>query len=336
MNEEKPLEATPARIARARREGNVVRSGEFVAGAAFGAAAIAACAVAAPLAGLASDALYAAARGASPRRQMIAMLAFGLVPALAGALAAASAGIAQGGGLRLIGLRIKAERLDPVEGLRRILSRETIANALRATLAFAAAIAVLVPAISRMIGAAAGASGVEGVALAAWAGARRTLFVAGTIGLLFAAAEYAVLRGGWLRKLRMSFEEHKREIKEQEGDPHARGRRRALRRELLRGSLSRVREAAFVIANPSHVAIALGYRPPVTPVPVVLVRAAEEAALRVRALAAQAHVPVIENAALARALFRDAQPGRPIPFEHYVAVAEVVVALVRAGALDAS
>jgi flagellar biosynthetic protein FlhB len=91
-----------------------------------------------------------------------------------------------------------------------------------------------------------------------------------------------------------------------------------------------------VIANPSHVAIALAYRPPAIPIPVVLVRAAEAAALRVRELASLARIPVVENAVLARELFADARPGRPIPPGHYVAVAEIVVALVRAGALDAS
>jgi len=336
VNEEKQLEATPARIARARREGNVPRSTEVVAAAAFGAAAIAACGAATPIAELARDALTTAAHGASAQRQVAAMLAFALLPALLGGIAAACSGIAQGGGLRVWGLGMKAERLDPLEGLRRIASRETLVHAVRATLAFAAAVAVLVPAIARTIAAAADASGVEGVAAAAWSGVQRTLFVAGAIGLPFAGAEYVVLRGAWLRKLRMSLEELKREIKEQEGDPHARGRRRTLRRELLRGPISKVREAAFVIANPSHVAIALAYRPPAIPIPVVLVRAAEAAALRVRELASLARIPVVENAVLARELFADARPGRPIPPGHYVAVAEIVVALVRAGALDAS
>ncbi len=312
------------------------RSSEIVAAAAFGAGAIAACAVASPIAGLARDTLFAAASHGIALQPESEILALALLPALAGALAAVFTGVAQAGGLSVTGLGLKGERLDPVEGIRRIGSRETLARALRATLAFTAAVAVLVPAVLSMIAAAAAASGIDGVASAAWSGTRRTLFVAGAIGLLFAASEYAAVRSAWLRKLRMSLDDLKREIKEQEGDPQVRGRRRALRRELLRGSLSKVREAAFVVANPTHVAVALAYRPPAICVPVVLVRAAEAAALRVRDLAVRAHVPIVENAALARALFHDARPGRPIPFEHYVAVAEIVVALVRAGALEAS
>lgn len=333
MKEEKQLDPTPARIAKARREGNVPRSAEFVAAAAFGAAAIVACGVAAPIGALAQHALSAAARGIPAQREECAMLAVALLPALAGALAAACTGIVQSGGLSVTGFGIKAERLDPFEGVRRIGSRETPVHALRAVLAFAAAVGVLAASIAQTIQSAADAHGIGGVALAAWSGVGRTLFVACSIGLLFAAAEYALLRAAWLRKLRMSFEDLKREVREQEGDPHARGRRRSRHREFLRGSLESVREAAFVVANPIHIAIALAYSPPAIPVPVVLVRAAEAKAIRVRELAQRARVPIVENAALARALFADARAGCPIPFEHYVAVAEIVVALVRAGAL---
>jgi flagellar biosynthesis protein FlhA len=110
----------------------------------------------------------------------------------------------------------------------------------------------------------------------------------------------------------MTFDERKREAKEQEGDPFARGRRRALHRALLRGALSDVKDASFVVVNPTHVAIALAYRPPEIPVPRITVRSAGEAALRVRALAEKHAVPVVENVALARALHRDGRVGEPI------------------------
>ena len=141
-------------------------------------------------------------------------------------------------------------------------------------------------------------------------------------------------RGAWLRKLRMSFEERKRESKEHDGDPFARGRRRALHRSLLRGAIAKVKDASFVVANPTHVAVALEYRPPDVPVPLVVVRAAGSAALRVRALAGVHRVPVIENVALARALYDDARVGQPIGRIHYVAVAEIVAALSRARAAE--
>ncbi|HEY2555169.1 MAG TPA: EscU/YscU/HrcU family type III secretion system export apparatus switch protein, partial [Candidatus Cybelea sp.] len=81
---------------------------------------------------------------------------------------------------------------------------------------------------------------------------------------------------------------------------------------------------------PTHVAVALAYAPPLVAVPRVLVRAIDDLALQVRALAARHRIPVVENPLLARALYRDVRSGEPIPHEHYLAVAEVVIALARA------
>jgi flagellar biosynthesis protein FlhB len=132
----------------------------------------------------------------------------------------------------------------------------------------------------------------------------------------------------------MNLHELKRELKENDGDPASRARRKALHRSVIRGAISKVKDAAFVVVNPTHVAVALDYRPPDVPVPVVLVRAADEMALRVRDAAAKAGVPVIENVSLARALFAQTQVGQAIPHDYYVAVAEIVAALIRSGALE--
>jgi flagellar biosynthesis protein FlhB len=129
----------------------------------------------------------------------------------------------------------------------------------------------------------------------------------------------------------MSLEEFKRDLREQDGDPMARARRKAAHRAIVRGSLQRLREAAFVVTNPTHLAIALEYAPPKVVVPRVLIRAADEAALLVRSRARELNIPVIENVPLARELFAKANPGEYIPQETYVAVAEIVAALARAG-----
>ena len=118
-----------------------------------------------------------------------------------------------------------------------------------------------------------------------WLVAQHCALAIGAVGLIFAVAEYAVARSAWLRRLRMSFEERKRELKEEEGDALARGRRRSLHRALLKGGIGRVADAAFVVVNPTQLAVALAYRPPCIPVPEVLVRASDAAAARVRAIA---------------------------------------------------
>ena len=141
------------------------------------------------------------------------------------------------------------------------------------------------------------------------------------------------MRVRWLRSLRMTFEEFKRDAKEQDGDPQAKSRRKQMHRTLVRGGIARVREASFVVVNPTHIAIALRYAPPAVPVPEIIVRATDAVALEVRAIAERAHVPVVEDVALARLLWRAGEDGRAIPAESFVAVAYTIAALVRAGVL---
>ena len=173
------------------------------------------------------------------------------------------------------------------------------------------------------------AASLSEVAAGAWNATEEVAVAAVSVGLLFSVAEYAAARRVWLRKLRMSFEERKREVKEEEGDAILRGRRRAMHRALLRSGLHRIKDAAFVVTNPWHVAVALEYRPPEVCVPRVLVRALDELALQVNRVARRHRIPVVENVALARALYRDGRTGEPIPHVHYVAVAEIVAALTR-------
>jgi flagellar biosynthesis protein FlhB len=326
---EKPFDATPRRIAKAKREGNVARSSELAANCSFAIAGVTLVATAGLFGSVAVDALgRSVSVVALPACALIAIVA--LVPICCGSLAGAGVCLVQNGGLALVPITPKIERLNPIEGIRRILSRETLSHTLRATLAFGCATLAMTPAL--MAGATATmrspdlAQTVAGV----WSATQHVSLAAVAVGLIFSVAEYGAARASWLRKLRMSFEERKREHKEEEGDAMARGRRRSLHRALLRGGLARVKEAAFVVVNPTHVAVALAYRPPRIPVPEVLVRGRDEAAARVREMAAFYRVPIVENGALARALYRDGRPGKPIPHAHYVAVAEVVAALMRA------
>jgi flagellar biosynthetic protein FlhB len=258
-----------------------------------------------------------------------------IVPIAAAATAAVGANIVQSGGLRFAAISVKPERLSPGENLKRLFSREAAITAARATVAFICAGAAIVPAFVAIYATALHAGGFGGVASAAWTGAMHTAAVACAVGGAFAGADYGVQLVRWRKRLRMSFEELKRDQKESDGDPLARSRRRALHRQIARGSLRKVKDAAFVVTNPTHIAIALEYRPPDVPVPRVLVRAADDAAARVRELAAAYSIPIVENVPLARRLYAIAQPGDSIPHETYVAVAEIVAALSKAGAIAA-
>jgi flagellar biosynthesis protein FlhB len=342
--EEKRHEATPARRRRAQREGNVARSSELTGIAAFGAAIITA-AFAAPLAvaAAASAVRQAAAHAATPGIPGdIAMLAVAaLVPVSAAAAAGVFTATAQNGGLHVVPPHVDLKRLDPVAGAKRMLGGEAVVALLRGALAFAAALAAIVPvlrdvlAVGAALGSPGAAFGSPGAAAALVAStALRACGAAFAVGAAFAIADYALARRRWLRGLRMSFEELKRDAKENDGDPHARARRKSAHRTIARGAVGRTREASFVVVNPTHVAVALRYAPPAVQVPEILVRAADDAALRVRAIAREHRIPLVENVELARLLYAHGAIGRAIPPETYVAVAHVVAALAREGVLS--
>ena len=327
MADEKPYEPTPSRLAQARRQGNVPRSPEAGAVAAFGGGLVAALFVAAPIG---TNAAHMIARAAIDRfdlRSAAAMAILMLAPAAAAAVAATAASVLQSGGLRMSQIALKFERLAPGPQLARMCSRESMSVALRATVAFSVATAMLAPAALTIVVAGSRAAAVQLLAQATWLTTAHVAIGACAVGALFAAMDFGIAQARWRKNLRMSYDEARRDSKEHDGDPVARGRRRALHRRIARSAVARVKDAAFVVTNPTHLAIALEYRPPEVAVPRVLVRAADDMAAEVRRLAGVHGIPLIENVPLARTLYAHARPGEYVPHETYLALAEIVAAL---------
>jgi flagellar biosynthetic protein FlhB len=130
------------------------------------------------------------------------------------------------------------------------------------------------------------------------------------------------------KSIMMSLEEVKREHQQQEGDPRLKARARARARERLkRGLKKQVLESDVLIANPTHIAIGIRYRP-AQGAPQVLARGFDEVAQYMKKIAAEAGIPVVENKPLARALAQ-VKVGKVIPIELYAAVAEVLAFVYR-------
>ncbi len=148
--------------------------------------------------------------------------------------------------------------------------------------------------------------------------------VAMLVGVL-AVADLVWQRRSFLRRMRMSLQELRDEMKESEGDPHIKARIRSLRiTRSRRRMMSAVPTATLVITNPTHFAVALRYEHGVMAAPVVVAKGVDAVAFRIRQVATDAAVPIVENPPLARALFAAAEIDHPIPVEHYAAVAEVI------------
>lgn len=140
-----------------------------------------------------------------------------------------------------------------------------------------------------------------------------------------ALADFLWQRRSFMQRMRMTFQEVKDELKQSEGDPKIKGRIRQIQAQRARRRMmAAVPTASVIITNPTHYAVALKYEHGVSAAPVVVAKGVDAVALRIRAVATEAGVPVLENPPLARALFAAVEIDRPIPIEHYAAVAEVI------------
>lgn len=158
----------------------------------------------------------------------------------------------------------------------------------------------------------------------------RQLVLVSTFALaVLAALEYGKSWWQLEKSLKMSLQEVKDEFKQQEGDPKVRGRMRARAREMAkRGLAKEVKRADVIIANPTHVSVALRYRPE-EGAPVLLAKGYDEVALYIRELAAENQIPIVENIPLARGLAANVKVGRAISAEFYAAVAQVLAFVYR-------
>jgi len=143
--------------------------------------------------------------------------------------------------------------------------------------------------------------------------------------ILLVALDLAWSRFHWRRELRMTRQELKDEHKQAEGDPLVKARLRSLARDRSRRRMiASASKASLVIANPTHYAVALRYHRDENPAPLVLAKGADAIALKIREIAEQNNIPVIENRALARALYEAVQVDQVIPGEFFRPVAEII------------
>ncbi|MBN9671384.1 flagellar biosynthesis protein FlhB [Roseibium aggregatum] len=139
-----------------------------------------------------------------------------------------------------------------------------------------------------------------------------------------AAADFVYQRNKWFNKQKMSLREVKEEYKQTEGDPQVKGKIRQLRMERSRKRMmSAVPQATVVVTNPTHYAVALKYEDGMG-APLCLAKGTDATALKIREVAKENEIPVVENPPLARALYATVDIDQEVPEEHFKAVAEVI------------
>ncbi len=143
--------------------------------------------------------------------------------------------------------------------------------------------------------------------------------------VILALLDFAFQRWKYSRDLRMTPQEIREEMKNLEGNPQVAARRRVVARQLALSRLSTaVPKADVVVTNPTELAVALQYNPVKMAAAIVVAKGAGLIAERIRRLALENNIPILERKPLAQALFRDVEINHPIPADRYAAVAEVL------------
>jgi flagellar biosynthetic protein FlhB len=161
-------------------------------------------------------------------------------------------------------------------------------------------------------------------------GALQTLAVRVLVGVLaimtvIAGIDFMYQKQQHMKELRMSKQDLKDEFKQSEGDPMIKARLRQIRTERARRRMmSAVPDADVVVTNPTHYAVALKYDHEAMDAPVLVAKGADQVALRIREVAKEHDIPVVENPPIARALYDNVELDQAIPAEHYKAVAEII------------
>jgi flagellar biosynthetic protein FlhB len=148
--------------------------------------------------------------------------------------------------------------------------------------------------------------------------------------LVFSIFDYLFQRRQHIESLKMSRQEVKEERRMYEGDPLVKSRLRERMRQILsRNMLKAVPRADVVITNPTHYSVALEYNRIINPAPVVVAKGLDNMAMKIREIAKESSVPLVENKPLARALYREVEIGDVIPEQYYEVFATILAEVYR-------
>lgn len=223
-------------------------------------------------------------------------------------------------------LKPKLSKISPLAGLKRLFSSQALANFAKGLIKLvvigSVMLALLWPQRDRLEGLV--QTDILGTLMITRSLALDVLVAVVAALFLVAAADYLFQYRQWFERQKMSVREMKEEFKQTEGDPMVKGKIRQLRQtRMRRRMMAAVPKASVIITNPTHYAIALQYERGMD-APICLAKGIDAVALKIREVAGEHGIPIVENPPLARALHATVEIDEQIPAEHYKAVAEVI------------
>lgn len=346
MSSERTEKATPKRREDARKKGQIARGAELPAALGFLGCLIALKIAGTEIFGRLSLYIQNTASNIADTKPFTGgdihnlfidaakILAIFIAPIVLVAFAAVVAGNFAQGGLAFSteALMPKAEKFNPVNNIKRVFGLDSVVNLAKSLLKLifigVAAYGILSPVIENA------PALVHAPLSTVITKLGQTLydlaFRCGLVFLLLACADYGYAWYKHEKSLRMTKQEIRDEYKEQEGDPMVKSQRRRAARELTqKRSMAEIPTASVIITNPTHFAVALRYDREKDAAPIVVAKGADHIAAKIRAIAKENDVPLVENPPLARALYRMVEPNQIIPTEFFGAVAEILAFVFR-------
>lgn len=224
-------------------------------------------------------------------------------------------------------LHPKLERLDPVQGFKKLFSMRSLINLVKMLIVsylvgygvYHALVSAIDPIMALVYQPLAGIEVLGGQLLL------QITLAAGVVFLIQAVVDFGLQRHWFMKGQRMSKDEIKQEYKNAEGDPHIKGKRKQMHRELNENrTLEDTRQANVLVVNPEHLAIALVYDANQDPLPMVVAKGEDGMALQMRKIAEKERIPILRNVKLARALHEQTQAFDYIPEDMMEQISEVL------------
>ncbi|MGO4514699.1 flagellar biosynthesis protein FlhB [Terriglobus sp. 2YAB30_2] len=341
MSEQKTEQATPQRKRKAREKGDVVRSRELLSSLAM-LAGLAAIGAVAPKVLQSWRGAYSDVLSMTSERWDEAMFRHAIwhvaLPVLWPAvvvmscalMGALTGGILQGGGtqIQVEALQPKWTRLNPAENVKQLFGTRSILRLAKSLIPAAVVIGIAIGTIRSLI------IGMPVMSLnrltETLASAYHLAMITALVMVMWAGVDYTMEWVQWNKRLKMSKQEVREEVKEAMGNPQIKGKIRQLQRQMRkRREKADISRASVVITNPTHYAVALEFSFETMSAPKVLAKGKNLHALEIREQARWAGVPIMENKPLARSLYKMVEVGQSIPFELYSAVAGILAYLYR-------
>lgn len=234
-------------------------------------------------------------------------------------------------------VRPKLSKLNPINGIKNILSLKSLVELLKNIVKIIILIYLLYTIIKGDLRAISRTINMDLITAMTYT-LQSVVAMVYKVALVFAAIagfDFFYQRWDFERDIRMSKEELKEEFKQTEGNPEIKGRIRNIQRQRAQSRMMQnVPEADVIIRNPTHVAVALRYKLNSDNAPVLLAKGLDEVALRIVKVAEEHDIHVVENRALARAIYAETKIGQEIPEEYYGMVAELLVYVYRLNHVD--